>query len=361
MSKKSLPTKSSTKPSSAKNEPKNELKNITTHASVSVSSTKPKTKKVSKTATSFLNAMSDAVVQVLTPVLSLNATQVQSVGAAFTENADKFKKLIKMSTSTPSGKKTRDPNAPKRGKASYIFFCVENREKVKQSNPDMEAKDIIKELGRIWRSEVSEKDKLRYNNMSVQDKSRYEEESKDYVPPPDLVSSNGKKKRSGPKRGLTAYIFFCKDARAQIKIDNPEMPTKDITAELGRRWQELTDKDKKPYLKLAQDDKDRYDSEKESWVEPENDVQKTKKASTKSKPKASSSSSKTGAKKTTEKPKTEKKKSGYNLFCKEERESVKEDHRDWSTQQVTKELSRAWNELSDEEKAEYNNRTSESS
>jgi len=374
MKKNSQPTKTA-KPMATKSETKN------TATPAAAPSSKPKTKRISKAVAAMIAAITEAVVQVITPVL--DEDDVSSVKAALTENPDPLLKVAsKLNSSQQSVvKKVKDPNAPKRGKSSYIFFCVENREKVKTAHPDMEAKDIIKELGRVWRTETSAKDKERYTKMSVEDKERYEEESKDYVPPPGMASSGAKKKRTGPKRGLTAYIFFCKDQREVLKTEKPDLQTKDVTSELGLRWRALSEKDKKPYAKLAKEDKDRYDREKENWVEPEEPEEAEEEAPVKAKAKAptkkapAKTKAKAPAKKAPAKAKSKakasskdeedeekpekKKKSGYIIFQQEERPGVKEEHSDWTAQQVTKELGRAWKELSDEEKAEYTERADE--
>ena len=57
--------------------------------------------------------------------------------------------------------KGKDPYAPKRGKSSYILFCIENRCIIKNKNPEMSAKDIIKELGKSWK-DLDENTKQRY-------------------------------------------------------------------------------------------------------------------------------------------------------------------------------------------------------
>lgn len=55
-----------------------------------------------------------------------------------------------------------------------------------------------------------------------------------------------KKDPNAPKRGLSAYMFFCQDMRETIKTENPDMSFTDLTKELGRQWKELTESDKKP-------------------------------------------------------------------------------------------------------------------
>lgn len=55
-------------------------------------------------------------------------------------------------------KKKKDPNAPKRPLAPYMFYCKEQREKVKASQPDISFGEIGKVLGQQW-SAMGEKEK----------------------------------------------------------------------------------------------------------------------------------------------------------------------------------------------------------
>lgn len=87
--------------------------------------------------------------------------------------------LLKAVVSRPN--KTKELNAPKRAKSSYIYFCVDQRENVKTTSPDSNAKEIIKELGRMWREDVSEEMKKKYSELSEKDKIRYEEEMTKYT------------------------------------------------------------------------------------------------------------------------------------------------------------------------------------
>jgi hypothetical protein len=292
------------------------------------------TKSVPKRIQSILSALTEFVVDIVGDVGDDNI-----IRKAMADNQDQLVSLLKANMPVQkitSLKKVKDPNAPKRGKSSYIYFCVETREDIKESNPDMSAKDIIKELGRVWREDVTDKEKSRYTKMSAIDKVRYQREMKDYTPPPGAGKVSQKK--AGPKRGLTAYIFFCKNHRAVLKEEQPDLPTKEVTKELGKCWRELSEKDRKPFDKLAAKDKLRFENEKASWVNPD-DNQKAK---------APAKAKKAPAK--------ARRKSGYILYCQEARPTVVKDNYDLSSQEVTKELGRTWKKLSDEEQGKYNER-----
>jgi hypothetical protein len=291
-------------------------------------------------------AVSDFVVDLLESILS--ADDLDHVRTALDENKKALTKLLKSTAPKDSSqKKLKDPNAPKRGKSSYIFYCIDNREKVKEANPDMSAKEIIRELGRVWREDTSDKVKARYGKKAVADKARYEKDMESYVPPPEILLQK-KSARTGPKRGLTAYIYFCKEHRPIIKEESPELSTKEITSALGKKWKTLTDKKKKPFAKLAKKDKERYESENAAWVNGDSVAVEEKVIVAK---KASKKASK--KKVTLKKEKKTRKKSGYVVFCQEQRPLLKADNESLSAKEVTKELGKAWKSLSPEEQAAY--------
>jgi len=67
--------------------------------------------------------------------------------------------------------------------------------------------------------------------------------------------------KTGPKRALSAYMFFCADARASVKEENPGIGAKEILTKLGEKWRSLSDSQKAPYEAKAEADKERYASE----------------------------------------------------------------------------------------------------
>jgi hypothetical protein len=78
------------------------------------------------------------------------------------------------------------------------------------------------------------------------------------------------KKNVLPQRPQSEYIFFCKEMRPIIKNEliktNPAVNIKEITLELGKKWQEFKlnpDKMlKEKIAALALEDKQRYNEEK---------------------------------------------------------------------------------------------------
>ncbi|ANB14612.1 Nhp6bp [Sugiyamaella lignohabitans] len=76
-------------------------------------------------------------------------------------------------------KKKKDPNAPKRALSAYMYFANENRDNIKNENPDISFGQIGKVLGEQWKA-LTDAEKVPYEAKATQDKKRYEEEKAAY-------------------------------------------------------------------------------------------------------------------------------------------------------------------------------------
>jgi hypothetical protein len=81
-----------------------------------------------------------------------------------------------------------------------------------------------------------------------------------------------KKKEVSPKRPLTAFMLFVQKHQSKLSKE-----------EIGRLWRKTPPKKKKQYLTRAQNDRERYRKEMETYVRP-----KKKKDAKKKKPKEKS-------------------------------------------------------------------------
>jgi structure-specific recognition protein 1 len=69
------------------------------------------------------------------------------------------------------------------------------------------------------------------------------------------------KDKNAPKRNLSGFFFFSGTQRKIIKEEHPEFAITDIARELGVRWKALTEEEKIPFQKQADEDKIRYTKE----------------------------------------------------------------------------------------------------
>eukprot|EP00288_Rhodomonas_lens_P010443 CAMPEP_0177722626 /NCGR_PEP_ID=MMETSP0484_2-20121128/17782_1 /TAXON_ID=354590 /ORGANISM="Rhodomonas lens, Strain RHODO" /LENGTH=783 /DNA_ID=CAMNT_0019235013 /DNA_START=50 /DNA_END=2401 /DNA_ORIENTATION=+ len=76
-------------------------------------------------------------------------------------------------------KPKKDPNAPKKGLSSYMLFCGAMRDSIKEKNPDIAQKDILRELGAKWK-ELTADEKKKWEDKAADDKERYKKEMSAY-------------------------------------------------------------------------------------------------------------------------------------------------------------------------------------
>ena len=74
-----------------------------------------------------------------------------------------------------------------------------------------------------------------------------------------------KEAEKGPKRGLSAYMYYTADVRAKFKEENPDAKLGDLAKLMGAKWKTLSAEDKAPYEEKAKEDKARYEKEKKEW------------------------------------------------------------------------------------------------
>ena len=168
------------------------------------------------------------------------------------------------------------------------------------------------------------------------------------------IKKNKKKKtksKSDLKKPKTSYIHYCISERPNIKKEYPNMKPKDVTRELGKRWRQLTDEQKTPFMNMYMEDKKRYVREKEEHKKvSEADKVDDKKVSEADK--VDDKKKKVKKKKNTVK----KPKSSYILFCLHERTNIKDSNPDMSSKDIIKELGRIWREdINDERKEHFKN------
>ena len=70
-----------------------------------------------------------------------------------------------------------------------------------------------------------------------------------------------------PKGRRTAFIFFSKHCREEHKRKYPmhSIGIGEISRRCGEIWKTMTDREKAPYYEMAEEDKERYESEMTGW------------------------------------------------------------------------------------------------
>lgn len=83
--------------------------------------------------------------------------------------------------------------------------------------------------------------------------------------PPKEKKEKKAKDPNAPKKPMGAYMWFCKDKRAEVKEKHPSWGVAEIGKEMGAQWKAISDKDKKKYEEQAAKDKERYEKDMKSY------------------------------------------------------------------------------------------------
>ena len=163
----------------------------------------------------------------------------------------------------------KDPDAPKKPMAAYMFFSSDFRDKVKAQHPNASFGELGRMLGDMWKA-MDERQKAPYEKKAVADKERYQAEKKvwDLRPKPQVVRGTGKRSKkdpNAPKKPMGAYMFFCAANREQLKANNPNASFGEIGRMLGDMWKGIDERNRVPYEKKAEADKARYEKEKKAY------------------------------------------------------------------------------------------------
>lgn len=75
--------------------------------------------------------------------------------------------------------KKKKKQLPKSVLSSYMYFVMENRKNIKNSNPNISFQDIGRQLGKVWNN-LNQSEKQVYINMNIADKQRFEKEMQKY-------------------------------------------------------------------------------------------------------------------------------------------------------------------------------------
>lgn len=147
-----------------------------------------------------------------------------------------------------------------------------------------------------------------------------------------LQTFGPKKDKNAPKRPMSAWTIFTKEKRASVSEANPDLGFGLVSKKLSEMWNGLSKSERAKYDKKHEQDAERYEKEMESYTPPDMPD---------------------GSVKVSHKRTGPTKKSGYLVFCEEQRPGVRDTNPEMKMPDVSKELGARWRVLSEDEKAKY--------
>ncbi|KAK3242876.1 hypothetical protein CYMTET_47452 [Cymbomonas tetramitiformis] len=182
----------------------------------------------------------------------------------------------KSKASAKTGRKSaKAGNTPTRPLSAFFQYSRVKRAEVKEMHPTHSAGQVAKVLGEQWRA-LPEESRAPYTALFEADRKRYQEEcallasSGSDSDADDTAgkstrktaaksgarrskSSAASKAKSAPKRPLSAYQHFCREAREDLKATHPEMrKLGDISKALGERWRAMDNDERARFVALAE-------------------------------------------------------------------------------------------------------------
>ncbi|TNN08017.1 High mobility group protein isoform 2 [Schistosoma japonicum] len=161
----------------------------------------------------------------------------------------------------------KDKNRPKPPMKPYACFVQVIREEHRKKHPTENVifSEFSKKCAEKWKLMNMEQRKC-FEEMAKLDTERFNREMAHYTPPVRMRRGRRRKRikdPSMPKRSWSAFFFFCDAFRSKIRSEHPDWKVSDIAKELGRRWEECSDKEK--YEQRAQNDKLRYEQDMQKY------------------------------------------------------------------------------------------------
>jgi hypothetical protein len=166
----------------------------------------------------------------------------------------------------------------KKRKTAYNIFCDMNRPDIKQENPEMTGKEVIKQLSLLWKelkddserkTELEEYEKLSKNYVEIEDDEKpkkkttkntkknvdKKEDKKidnifvDEKPKEEIEQVEVIIKKGGVVKGsnLKAYNNFRSKKMVEIQEENPDMTKIQIDKEIRNLWQKMSEDEKLEY------------------------------------------------------------------------------------------------------------------
>lgn len=188
----------------------------------------------------------------------------------------------------------KDPRKPKKPLSAYLLWCNNNRSKVVAENPGASFAEVTTILGAKWKAataedkepfeqqykaavELYEPERKLYDEMVKKEKEEgkavdmlKEQKKQDvalqlleaYLEHQKSNESDKKMKRDVdvPKRPLSSFIVFSQEKwkhRSKTE-DSEKVDTAKVAKEIGDAWGKLTEEERAPYMKIAEENKLHY-------------------------------------------------------------------------------------------------------
>ena len=132
----------------------------------------------------------------------------------------------------------KDPLKPKRGKSGFLFFCDEQRPVIKENNKDIKVKEVVSQLGILWRQLKKDGLTEQYDILSSKDRERYRMEMIEYRKKIKTTATPRIKKAISVKK-QTPLELYIKSKKIKLRGKHPDLNDETMDKLLKERWKKL--------------------------------------------------------------------------------------------------------------------------
>ena len=115
-------------------------------------------------------------------------------------------------------------------------------------------------------AEIAKREEARTQRETERKKKRDSETQRDTERPAQKKPKRDPRK---PKAPMSAYLYYCVDARPQTTVSHPQLDPTERTKLMGQLWKQMSDADKQLYEQRASVDKARHASEMAQFNSPQ--------------------------------------------------------------------------------------------
>ena len=176
--------------------------------------------------------------------------------------------------------RTRDPDKPRRPKSAYNLYAAERYQDVRKAqlaeDPNSKATAVIAQIAVEWKG-LSKSAKAPFLKKAaaakkLHDKAMDEYRSKEKERKKQMRLA-AKTDKTKPKRAMSAYLFFGKAQRDNVKAQlGSNYKVTDVMKEIAKQWAELPQSRKAKYQKLADDARATYMEGMKKWKDDQKAV-----------------------------------------------------------------------------------------
>lgn len=164
-----------------------------------------------------------------------------------------------------NAKTLKHPNKPKRPKGVFATFIQKNRQRIKDENPTIASKDILKKCSKQFH-ELPEPERQMYEKEAEVSKEQYREQLEifyrnhpEHIPKSKLKSKTQTVIEGGPPlKPKSSYELFLDEESKNVNVQGEDFVKREFKHDCREKWQKMSDKEKYFWINWSEEQYEQY-------------------------------------------------------------------------------------------------------